>query len=1074
MKLTKYKNWSCLLLLIILVEAVAQAQHKHQLLTSKIVSAENQTPLSNAVVKLKVAKISTITDSTGQFGLQHPAGKDTLLIHCIGYNDKEIPLTNTTNLPMLILMQKNVVELKEITVSTGYQQFPAARSAGSFEVIGSSSLNQRTTPDIISRLEGVSSILFDNKGESHRPPLTIRGLSSINGSKDPLIVVDNFPYEGDINNINPNDVESITILKDASAASIWGTRAGNGVIVITTKNGSFNRPLKVSIASNITVAGKPDLYYLQEMGSSAYIDLEKLMFEQGQYKRYEDNTYSYPALSPVVETLIAERDGLITTKEANEKIDRLRSVDVRDQYEKYMYRNIFNQQYSMNISGGSNKISYYLSGGYDRNISNLAARYNRLTFHLKNSFKLLKNLKITTGITYVNSKRISGRTPYRSIHSIYQYARLRDDNGRALPLPMNRKSYIDTAGAGLLLDWQYYPLTDYKYNKRHTGLKDIRANIGINYQLTDDLDVNIKYQREDQTMEGRTLHNIKGYYTRDMINRYSQINWNDSTVTYIVPKGDILDRTYEFVESDNARAQLNFNHSWNNSRLSAIAGFEIRGITNRFNSYRIYGYNDKILTHASVDYKNTYPDYTAGYLSNITDGVSIGEKTNHFISEYANAAYSFDSRYTISASLRRDASNLFGVKTNDKWQPLWSVGGAWTISNEKFYHSALFPYLKIRLTYGFSGNVDQSQSAVTTIRYYGFGNQFTNYPVSFINHYGNPDLRWETIGMLNLGLDFSTKNQRLYGSIAYYIKKGKDLFGTIPVDYTAGVRSNMMLVNIANMEGNGIDVTLHGKIIDKKLKWNTGLILEYNTTEVTKYYLTSTNGYNYLTEGELVTPIEGKPVYSILAFPGKGLNEQGDPLGIIDGKASTDYRNIYYNTSISDMAYGGRATPPLFGSLNNTFKWKGFSIGACISFKFLYYFLKPTILYADVLSRHNILVNRPGYADFSKRWKKPGDEEKTSVPRLIYPTESLRTGFYRNSGIMVKNASHIRLQFINVEYEIPGKLFEKNPFDKVKLQLQVANIGLLWRDNKNNIDPDYGLSAIPPATSFSLGLRASF
>lgn len=1033
--------------------------HGQQRLTGKILSAETQRPLPGTSVYLKGSKVSASSDAAGKFILALSLPSDTLIISHIGYQTRYIPVSKETE-PLVIQLQDTAARLQEVVVSTGYQKIPKARATGSFEKIDNQLLNRRISPDIITRLKGVSSILFDERGNQ------IRGLSTINGPKSPLIVVDNFPYSGDISNINPEDVESITILKDAAAASIWGTRAGNGVIVITTKKGELNKPLKISFTANLTNTKKPNLSNFHPMASSDFINVEKFLFSKGYYNSQINNRYK-PLLSPVVELLVKEANGKISKTDAESKINDLKNIDVRNDYNRYIYQDGISRQYHLSFSGGSHNNSYNISGGYNKDINVLAAEYSRINLRAANTLKPLKNLSVSTRVLYTQTKSKTGKLPYNSIYlgskKLYPYANLADNLGKPLPLYMYRQSFIDTVGEGKLMDWKYYPLDDWKHNYTTVNSRDILVNLGLKYQLSSRFNIDLKYQYERQQLDRNKLQDVNSYYTRNLINMFSQIDYNSGEIQYLVPKGGILDKTMQSLQSQSARVQLSYHNDWAKNSISGIVGGEIRSLKGRDNSNRIYGYDKNTLTDASVDYVNFHPIILGGY-SFIPYRTGLSGTLDHYVSAYANAAYTYDSRYTISASMRRDASNLFGVTTNDKWTPLWSVGGSWDLSHEKFYKIKLLPSLKLRVTYGFSGNVDQKKSAVTTIKL-GYSGRYTNLPAAVIYQYENPSLRWEKVGMFNVAFDFSFYKNIITGSIAYYKKNGMDLLGPAPVDYTT-LPVSTITKNVANMKGSGIDANLHIQILNKSFKWSSNIIFSQKKTEITKYFLSNVDASNFVSSGKLINPIQGKPVYSILSYKWMGLDpETGDPQGILNGKLSKDYTSLYYD-SVQNLVYSGPATPAIYGYFNNTFSWKGLSITPCISYRLGYYFRKQSISYSDLFSswRSN--------SDFSKRWQQPGDEKNTNVPSMVYPTSSLRDGFYNNSEVLVRKAGNIRLDYIRIAYDIKPEIGQ-SVFRKLQFYAIASNLGILWRANNEGLDPDYD-NEVPPSKSITFGVRASF
>ncbi|WP_313262747.1 SusC/RagA family TonB-linked outer membrane protein, partial [Sphingobacterium multivorum] len=319
-----------------------------------LVLGDDGRPLRGASVRVKGTEIAAMTDAEGRFSIAGTADDVVLTVSYIGYQSREISAQGNDMIIRLTFLSSVIDEVS--VVSTGYQTLPKERVTGSFVQLDNVILNRRVSTGILDRIEDIVPGLLFSKNNSNlnfysfQSPITIRGQSTIMGNANPLIVVDNFPYDGDINSINPNDVETITVLKDAAAASIWGSRAGNGVIVITTKKGALEQPVRVSFNSNITVGGKPDLFYQPQMTSADFIDVEKMLFSQGYYTPFETSGAGQ-ALTPVVELLIAKRDKLISEQEADAAIESYKNYDTRNDLKKYALRNSLSQQYALSLSG---------------------------------------------------------------------------------------------------------------------------------------------------------------------------------------------------------------------------------------------------------------------------------------------------------------------------------------------------------------------------------------------------------------------------------------------------------------------------------------------------------------------------------------------------------------------------------------------------------------------------------------------------------------------------------------------------------------------------------------------------
>jgi TonB-linked SusC/RagA family outer membrane protein len=1067
------KNY--LLLSLLLVTTLAAAQ-QNRLISGKVISARDSLPLAGATIRTQASRQSYTTGPDGTFSFA--AAKDTVnaVISFVGYQSAERTL-KAGNGPLLIVLQPQTMAVKEVLVSTGYQTLPQERATGSFEKISSELFNRSTGTDVLTRLEGVTAAtLFDKRtGADPLSALTIRGTSSIFASTSPLVVLDNFPYDGDISNINPNDVASVTILKDAAAASIWGVRAGNGVIVITTKKGQFNEPLQVSLSSNITFTAKPDLYYLPQMSTADFISTEQMLFAQGFYDSDLTNTFSRPPVSPVVQLLGQARDGTITSAAAAAQIASLNHYDVRKDYQKYIYRTGINQQHALSLAGGSAGASYFFSAGYDKNLYNLVnSGYDRVTLKSNTTFRPFRHTEIQAGLQFTGSNKTdeNSLSPYGYGESIpagksalYPYARLADARGNPLPVAKDyNTAFTDTTGSGKLLDWQYRPLQEARLADNHTRAMDLLAAFGLKYYFSEHLSAEARYQYERSSGDNQQYYSPDSYYTRNLINSFTQLS--GSTVTTPVPYGGILDRAENGLEAQDIRTQLNYNTSWKQKhQVSAIAGAEIRQDNTTYTTGRTYGYNPGLLTYSNVDQVTTFPFYQGlGSDGTIPSPAQFGNILNRYVSMYANGSYSYDRRYLVSFSARKDESNLFGVNSNQKGVPLWSAGLGWNLSNEKFYRWDAVPYLKFRFTYGYSGNVDNSLSAYTTIAYVPTNN-YTHIPYANIINPPNPELRWEKVGMINIGLDFGSRGERITGTVDYYSKDSRDLISPAPIDYTTGF--GYLTINSAAIKGKGVDLTLNSRNLTGPFSWNTALLFSYNRNTLSAYQQQVSTASAYVGTGLTINPVIGRDAYALYSYRWAGLDPAtGDPRGYLGGAVSKDYTAIF-NAPLNSLQYDGSAVPVYYGALRNTISWRRISLSANITCRFGYAFRKTSINYTSLFS------GWLGNSDYSRRWQQPGDELHTSVPSMIYPADANRDAFYTYSEATIGNAANIRLQDLRLGYQLDKALQPWLPVRQLQFFVYAANIGILWRANPWHIDPDYG-SGIPAPRSISAGFKADF
>lgn len=1070
-----------------------------KIISGKVISASNDLAVEGATLALSQQKTIVYTDASGIFSITVASSNDVLTISHIGFISKRIPISQNTSSPLIITLQDTAVQLDEVVVNTGYQNIPKERATGSFVQIDNKLLNRRVSTHILDRLEGVTSGLIFNAGNlanGSRMPneklgISIRGRSTLdaNISADPLIVLDNFPYEGDINNINPNDIESITVLKDAAAASIWGSRAGNGVIVMTTKKGHAGQPLRVELNSNITFGDKPDLFYSPYfLNSPDFIDAEKYLFDQG-YFDYDLVDFAMPPISPAVAILDRERSGLLSDADAAQQLTALGLTDVRNELSKYVYRKSKKLQESVSLRGGSEKATYSFSFGYDKNLENLIQdNYSRISVNSFNSFKPAKNLEISAGMIYTGTNTVSNASSAAfgylatggRYSTVYPYAKLADATGTSLDIVRDYSAaFADSMAREGYLDWKYRPLDEIKLADNTTKVTSLILRGSINYSFLNQFKAGIQFQYEKEDAVNRVYNSPASYAARDLINRYAVRDPVTGAFTYPVPLGGILAYQNSLQDDYNVRGQLDYVHTFQSTHsINAIAGAEIRQVEGSSLRYGMFGYDDELGTAISnVDFYSYFPINPASYGTIQSPASGVSGTTNRFLSLFANASYSYKDKYIATVSGRQDGANIFGVKTNDKITPLWSAGLGWDISKEAFYHLSWLPFLKARLTYGYNGNV-YNGSAYLTARMTSSSN--TGAQVAYINNPPNPELRWEKVKNINFGVDFAAVQHSITGTIELYSKRGTGLIENAPLAPSTGFVS--FKGNAAETVTKGMDLTLNTKNINRKFNWATtflfGLLHDKVVTFDNSYLPRNLVGNNSIGTIEFtgLIGIPGRPLYGVYSYKWAGLDPaNGDPIGYLNGKTSKDYSAIISSTSPDSLVFHGSSRPTIFGSVRNSFGWKGFLLSVNILYKGGYYFRKSStsLNYEEVINGSTV------NADFTDRWQKPGDEKSTNVPSVIYPGDANRNNFYHGSEVLVEKADHIRLQDVSLSYDIDKKELKKIPVTHLQLYIYLNNLGIIWRANDSGIDPDYldngGSGRIyPDPKSISLGIKANF
>ncbi|WP_255373570.1 SusC/RagA family TonB-linked outer membrane protein [Chitinophaga sp. CF118] len=1091
---------------------------------------EKELPLQDATVRIAGSRKQQLTDIDGKFFFTNAPNQGKLIISYIGYRTDTIAINGKTDFTVKLDPQAKAIHEISI-VSTGYQDLPKERATGSFEIITKEQLQHSTDLNLIRRLEGITNSMdFRNdlrpvnssNPNAQRSPLanlTIRGKNTLNEavnadlngnfSGQPLVVIDGIASPYSIDRINPNDVESITILKDAAAASIWGSRAANGVIVIKTKRGGYNRAARVSFNSSVTTSQKVNLFYNKTMSISDLIDAQILQFTNADKPLPSisiSSLYGQEPVSPVAEIMDAWKNkGTLTAAEANAQLDALRGNDIRRDYTRYFLRNPVTQSYSLAVDGGSETFNYRLSGGYDRGINNTRnSSQDRFALTYNSAFRPVEKLELQANISYNfqqnNEQAADNRITGVSSAPFYPYSRLADDHGNALEIAkMYRPGFVDLFEKTYptqFLSWRYKPLEDINEGYNKLRAQNINLNFNANYKIVTGLSVQVSYNYNTGRTEDNTLYRQNSFFMRNLINYFTTSLASSNPITgdpvtpYVrqLPLGGQYNISLNHSGNQALRGQLNYDKTWKNKhQLSAIAGIDVAQNYNIVRSNGFYGYDENTLqSNNKLDYKTMLPivfsedfsGYNGEYIPNLDAGF-IDNKIRTF-SWYSNVAYTYDSRYTLSASIRKDLSSEFGRGTNQKGAPYYSAGGSWNIHHEKFYPFEFLPVLTFRTTFGYNGNVNPSVLARPLVTY-SIINGVNGLPYAYTSYgtgISNSKLRPEKTGIWNIGVDFGLKGNRISGSIQYYVKKTSDLIANGALDPSTGYSN--ITYNTGNLLGHGIDISLNSLNVQAgKFRWNSNFLFSYNRVKVTKLYATAASAAGQVVSNSSGSYNEGYDLSRLFGYKWAGLDPAtGDPRGYIDGHpvtiansadGNTAYTNIQ-NAPITSLKYFGSAVPVWYGSFRHTFTYGPLSISASILYKMGYYVRRPLAQVLNYSQLYSTNATIQGI-EYQNRWQKAGDELTTNVPSAVYSSSNQnRDNFYYYSEVNVLKGDHIRLQEINFSYLIPfaKSKFIKNP----RVYANISNLGIIWKANNKGIDPE--VFDYPNPRSYSLGFSTNF
>ena len=999
---------------------------------------------------------STYTDQHGFFELPKAACNATIQFSNRYIETQSETVRERTWMEVTVKLKWSALGEREIS-NDGIQKRTKERAPGVIAIIPELQYRRAVSSDPVAPLEAqVSGVLFNRNILSwkNQPDIDIRGSGTIHSANGPLIILNDFPISiEDFRRINPNDIKSITILKDALATSVWGARAGNGVIVITTHTGKYNTPLQFSASHSVSMTDRPDLEYMPMLTSSEYIDMEKARYATGIYGPY----WAQPSalLSPVAEALFGADKGIITPDQRDALFKQWSSIDVRRDLHKWVYRKAFTHRHHLTASGGGDNFNYYLTGGYDgEQLPMQTANKKRIT---SNGVLQLKRKRFELSMnTYYSYSVTQNNMPAPGV--LYPFARLKDDEGNDAVVYADRRQGWKDSMAQFMQDWSNRPLEDLKQRSLTEKATMYRMSITGSYALSKNFSIKIIYQNDHSRMEKNDVATARSYYARNLVNSYATVL--NGSVNYNIPKGGISNWLLSDFRSNRIRGQVNYGGKWRNwLEVTALAGAEssstrIDSMAGTF--FDFDGDRRVVPVSATDEFRMSYDTTQRARIPRADNNSSAYD---YFASFYTNGAFIIKKRYTFSFSARMDRSNLFGANTNGNSKPLGSVGFKWDLHEEPIYRlRTIIPFLSLRTSYGSSGNISKNTTAYVS----AMASQMAQGTLYSIISPANPDLRWEESRMFNAGISLNDYNRHYFFDFDYYIRRSYDLMGPGAQDATYGLDAKWG--NYASLKGQGWDLSFKTMHDINKFKMENLLLLSRSVNTVRSYYNASKDA-GYFVNNTYLRPREGYPVNSIYAFKWVGLDPaNGDPRGYQKGSATTQYQDIF-NAPADSLVFKGSATPTLWGTLRPSIARGNWKISVTLTGKFGYVFRRSSVNYFDPYN------NRiAGRNDFSRRWTP--DNTNTEVPSFKLTPNGERDFFYNYSEILVERGDHIRLQDVRFDYDFSSH-FKKWKIKNVTAYAYASNLWLLWSANKLGIDPDsqYGP---PPGKSVTIGFTVDF
>jgi len=1056
------------------------------------VTDEKGMPLVGAAISDNGSGRGVNTDFNGEYQIIAVSSETTLAFAYLGYVRQEIKVDGRSVIN--VVLKEDVQELEGIVLKTGYQEITAEKATGSFSSLKAKEFQEQRLSSLDKILEGRIVGYQDGK---------IRGTTSMNANAmAPLYVIDGFPVENtrltpyatieeNLPSLNLEDIETITVLKDAAASSIYGARAANGVVVITTKKAKAGKT-NISFSSNLTVT--PYRNYTGNLTSSAdIIGLERGWADGNpNLKTANSATYAQSLLNNAVftslgmQTILNGYAGNITQADMNNRLNQLGSQGYKyyDDVAKYAKRDQYFMQHNLSLGKASENNTFNASITYkDNQLEDRYSENQSVGINLKNSTQINHWLSLDLG-TYLNYG--IGDTQYYNplnpttipVNPGYKwqpYNQLVNADGT---------NFVSTAASRYnnftLNSMQTYGL----YNMDITPMDELGRNLTenknflnrtfakFNVKFSHAFTYNAMFQYEFASDRASQLFDRESYYVRSKVNGLVTIVNNKAV--YNLPYGDIIKETNQFSNAYNFRQQLNFNQTFAEKHdFSAIAGMEIRHSKQEYNDNTRYGYDAQALSFTAInqaDLLKVYGSVFNGYMSQNDFGLEK-ELQNRYVSVYSTGGYTYDKRYTLSGSIRWDRSNLWGTDSKYQNKPIWSVGAGWNINNESFFDVAWVDALKLRVSYGIAGNIAKDSAPYLTAFYYANANVGGTY--GSVGKRPNPELSWEKTTTTNIGLDFSFFKSRLSGTLDLYNKKGQDLLASSQGIPTEGFGYSTYYLNNGEMTNRGIEATLRGTIVKTpSFSWDAAVLYAYNKNRVDFVNVKAPVYYLQLDYPQAY-PRVGTSFNSIYGYQWAGLSNTGIPQ-VYDASGTA----VKYNPGQLDAIKDYGSTVPIHsGSFHTSANYKNFSLSALFIYE-LGHKVKNTFLpmlsnnYNGALGGYVTDIT-PVNNNIANRWMKPGDEAFTNVPRAVYEYEadfnSESRTIYSYADINILDASNLRLSNISLAYQMPKDIIKRVKLDGVRFNLNAENVYTFAKSR----DAKYMLGGfISP--SFVMGVNVNF
>ncbi len=1070
----------------ILFACASVLAQNHQI--SGTVTGPDGTPVVGATVVVEGTTIGTSTDLQGNYALSAPVN-GVLVFSFIGYEDTSVAINGKTVVNVALREASKTID-DVIVVAFGEAKKDAF--TGSAKVVSSDDLSKTQSSNVSDALVGkVAGMQMTSS--SGRPgagqSITIRGVGSINAGTAPLWVVDGMPYEGDINNINPADIESITVQKDAASNALYGARGANGVIMVTTKRAKMGD-------ARITFDGKWGVN-TRALQTYDYVDNAGEYYElhyRALYNNYRLSNKSHTEAHRLANNLLTSTEAgglgyntmtvpegqllIGTNGKLNPNATEGRLVTMEDgstywvkpeDWLNELYKPSFRHEYNVNVSAAGEKSNFFASFGYLENNGIIyGSRQERYTARLRADYQAKKWLKVGGNFSYTHFDWLAGNSNEGA-----------SDGGNVFATAINTAPiypiYIYDGNKNHIYDEWGFPRYD-NGSGINAGMK--RPSSGTSNELQE-MRLN-RYNSEGNAFTANGFAEVRFY--RDLKFVFNAgVNIDETRSTSMLnpyygqfaPEGGLVSKYHDRILAYNLQQLLNYTHTFGiQHNIDVLVGHEMY-------SRGVYYLGASKGNMFSYDY-----DELAGLVVDKQQASSTLARYNNE-GYFVRAQYDYDQRVFVSASYRRDASSKF--HPDHRWGNFWSVSAAWLMNKESWFNVPFVDVLKVKASYGSQGNDGIGDFLYTDM--YSISNDGQGGIATIFSRKGNPNITWETNGNLNIGVEFGLFGNRLYGNLDYFHRKTSDMLFQLSVAPSLGYTS--YYTNIGDMVNQGVELELGGDVMRRRnFVWTLGLNLTHYRNKVTR--LPGEYKQNVTSDGKTVGYdsgsyflAEGHSRYCMYLPTYAGVNSEGESTWyayqtdettgeyVVDENGNRK-RYITNNYNIA-YQYGreiqGDTTPAIFGGFNTAFMFYGVDVSA--NFTYQIGGLTYDSGYASMMA--SPMQTSVGFALHRDLWDAWSETNKDSdIPRFRYNDQN----YAATSSRFLIDASYLNIQNITVGYTLPINITRRFLVEKLRVYLSCDNV--YYFSQRKGLDPRQSISGAgnpytyAPIRSFSGGVTITF